>query len=45
MFRDKYKDEIYFEENKEFNIESFQEMEAIKSSISEERMSNFYSPQ
>lgn len=45
MFRDKYKDEKYFKEARDFTIESFREMEELKPEISEERMTYFYSPQ
>lgn len=45
MFRDKYKDEKYFKEARDFTIESFREMEELKPEISEERMTHFYSPQ
>ena len=38
MFRDKYKDKRYFDEELVFNIETFNEFEDMKSSVKKDKL-------
>lgn len=42
MFRDKYKDKKYFEEELVFNGETFNEFEEMKSSVIKDKLKSFY---
>ena len=42
MFRDKYKDKRYFDEELVFNIETFNEFEDMKSSVKKDKLKSFY---
>lgn len=42
MFKDKYKDKKYFEEELVFNYESFNEFEEMKASVIQDKLKSFY---
>ncbi|MBM7643126.1 PoNe immunity protein domain-containing protein [Streptococcus loxodontisalivarius] len=42
MFRDKYRNEDYFEKRLQFNVKTFYEFEELKKDVLEERLSYFY---